>query len=202
MKQGELVEKSFYYAVDAHHGQYRKSFPLPYATHVIEVYKRVYNYGIRDEEILSAALLHDVIEDTVIKYQDLMNDFGKRVADIVLDCSREGENVTNKEKLDFMKSFSNKSNESVIIKVADRTCNVMDFYYDGREHYASWYALQAYPLIDMALIRKTYDDDTIDFDKQFFHDDVMYIENMSNTFYSDLVFPGDIDRILLNCPVE
>jgi GTP pyrophosphokinase len=39
--------------------------------------------GVRDHEILAAALLHDTMEDTDITYYDLERNFGHRVAEIV-----------------------------------------------------------------------------------------------------------------------
>ena len=148
-QRGELVDHAFHFAVEAHREQKRKDFPLPYSSHVIEVYKRVFGYGVRDEEILAAALLHDIIEDTDYDFDYLKSQYGLRVASIVKECSRSGgDHVSNKEKLLFMKSFEKKSIESVIIKIADRYCNVMDYHQARRPIYAAWYALQAYPLYD------------------------------------------------------
>lgn len=42
-----------------------------------------------DEEILAAALLHDTIEDTGVTYEDLKQEFGTRVADLVLAESED-----------------------------------------------------------------------------------------------------------------
>ena len=47
--------------------------------------------GIDDEEVLAAAILHDVIEDTDVTHSDIKNIFNVRVADIVLEVSDDKE---------------------------------------------------------------------------------------------------------------
>lgn len=194
----EKLEEAYDFAIEAHRGQYRRDFPLPYSTHVIQVYKRVFDYGIRDYEVLMAALLHDIIEDTKYPYEYIEAKFGKRVADIVLECSRTGgDHVGNNHKLQFMKSFYKKSNESIVIKIADRFCNVMDYYQAGRPVYAAWYALQAYPLIDkyMDIISNNEMPEYIHLDVKNIIDRCQY-----RFSYND---PVDvIDKILMNSPIE
>ena len=64
-----LVEKAFYYAVEAHNGQKRTSGE-EYYTHPLSVAKILVTLGM-DSESIAAALLHDVVEDrpqgTVLK---------------------------------------------------------------------------------------------------------------------------------------
>lgn len=143
-----LVNKALKFAVEAHDGQYRKGSGIPYVTHCVEVMKRLVYYGIDSQEILAAALLHDVVEDCEVKVEDIEKEFGKQIATWVDECSRAPELDSQKGKVEFLKSFVNKSAESVIIKIADRWCNVHDFIIDFRENYANWYALQAYPLYE------------------------------------------------------
>lgn len=204
MKQGELVDKSFEFAIAAHKGQYRKDFPLPYATHVIEVYKRLFNYGVRDEEILSAALLHDYIEDvnTETGYEVLVEQFGVRVADVVQECSRTGgDHVGNNHKLDFLKSFSKKSCASVALKIADRVCNVRDYLHADRPIYAAWYALQAYPLY------QRYSEDINSkymrvLNLKYIDEDLRFLSDLIRTRYDVWEGYSKFDNILMKRPRE
>lgn len=142
-----IIQEAIDFANEAHRGVNRKGVAIPYVTHVMEVYKIVFNMGVRCPYILAAAILHDIIEDTKYRYEDLKDKFGREVADYVQECSRivEGEE-TLKVKYEFMQTFKDKSLGSVIIKIADRYVNTMDYYREGREIYAAWYSLQAYPL--------------------------------------------------------
>ena len=76
-----LINKAFQYAYEGHNGQNRKSGE-PYITHPLHVaiYLSDLNF---DKETIAAALLHDLIEDTEITYNDLKKNFGSEVADIV-----------------------------------------------------------------------------------------------------------------------
>lgn len=143
----DIIQKAIDFANEAHRGVNRKGVEIPYVTHVMEVYKVLFNMGVRDPDLLIAAILHDIIEDTKYTWLDIEKKFNNRVASYVNECSRivDGKE-TLQVKYDFMQTFFNKSIGSVLIKIADRYVNTMDYYKSGREIYAAWYALQAYPL--------------------------------------------------------
>jgi len=137
---------------------FRKHSGLPYFVHITDVMKRVAHYGINfensyklgGEEVvfnyLAGAAGHDLKEDTHADMERLRALYGDPIPTIISECSRpEGDAATRQEKWNFLMSFLDKSVESVIIKIADRYCNVMD-YMDRDPHYAAKYALQAYPL--------------------------------------------------------
>lgn len=142
------VERAIRYATHAHEGQVRKHSGLPYVVHPVEVMKTLSNWGVTDETILTAAVLHDVIEDTGVTKEQIAYEFGLNVAVMVMECTRPKEQADKKGKLDFLKSFSEKSEGSVLIKLADRFCNVEDYLKSYKTNYAYWYAYQAYPLLN------------------------------------------------------
>ena len=82
-KSGQgLVDKAFQIALKAHEGTYRKS-GKPYITHPIEVARIVgVEIGLGSTSI-SAALLHDVVEDTEWTLEDIEREFDKTMANIV-----------------------------------------------------------------------------------------------------------------------
>ena len=59
-----MVQKAIDFATKVHEGQYRKGTDRPYIVHPMEVGKIV-STMTQDEEIISAAILHDTIEDCV-----------------------------------------------------------------------------------------------------------------------------------------
>ena len=77
----ERIRKAFFYAVDAHNGQTRKNGD-PYVTHTIASAVIAAEIGM-DEVGIMAALLHDVLEDTPVTFEELSAEFGEDVAHVV-----------------------------------------------------------------------------------------------------------------------
>jgi (p)ppGpp synthase/HD superfamily hydrolase len=61
-RRKNMVQKAIDFATKVHEGQYRKGTDRPYIVHPMEVGKIV-STMTQDEEIISAAILHDTIED-------------------------------------------------------------------------------------------------------------------------------------------
>ena len=72
----------------AHNGSALRGADVPYLLHVLEVSSIVMRHG-GDEDQATAALLHDVVEDGGGEpaLAEIREEFGDRVADIVLGCS-------------------------------------------------------------------------------------------------------------------
>ena len=77
----ERIRRAFFYAVEAHEGQKRKD-GSPYVTHTIASAVIAAEIGM-DEVGIIAALLHDVLEDTPITFEELAAEFGEDVAHVV-----------------------------------------------------------------------------------------------------------------------
>ena len=77
----EVIRRACGYAERAHQGQTRLSGG-PYVQHVLAVAHILAELGL-DHETLAAAILHDVVEDTGVKLEDLKRDFGPRIAALV-----------------------------------------------------------------------------------------------------------------------
>lgn len=70
------------YALLAHDGQVRRFTGEPYFLHPLAVASKLEEFT-DDQEILAAAFLHDVVEDTPMAIYDVRNEFGDRVAELV-----------------------------------------------------------------------------------------------------------------------
>ena len=70
-----LVERAMRFAAKAHRHHHRKGSDLPYITHPAGAAMLLLKAGIDDDEILAAALLHDVVEDTEHTLEMLAADF-------------------------------------------------------------------------------------------------------------------------------
>jgi GTP pyrophosphokinase/guanosine-3',5'-bis(diphosphate) 3'-pyrophosphohydrolase len=96
----------------------------PYITHPLEVYNILKNeWGIKDENYLIAALLHDVIEDTDVTPEEIKSRFGSDVLELVSGVTKlksSTDRETLKKVLD--KSYINPG--VAVIKLADRLHNM------------------------------------------------------------------------------
>lgn len=77
-----VIEKALHFAADAHCGAVRKGSSLPYLLHPCEAASIVASFT-DDEDLIAAALLHDVIEDTDFSETDIEACFGARIAALV-----------------------------------------------------------------------------------------------------------------------
>ena len=127
-KQLEQVKKAFFYASNAHSGQFRSSGD-PYVSHPIAVAKILADFKM-DGDCLSAAILHDVIEDSGIPKSYLKNEFNIDVANLVdgvskLDkislTSKQEEQAENFQKMLLAMS---KDIRVIVLKLADRLHNM------------------------------------------------------------------------------
>lgn len=124
----ELVRDAFYVSRDAHAGQYRKSGD-PYISHPIAVAIILADWHL-DAQALSAALLHDVVEDTSATAEDIQNQFGKAVAHLVEGVSKLDKlsfaNEQHAQAENFRKMLLAMAQDVrvILIKLADRLHNM------------------------------------------------------------------------------
>lgn len=83
----ELELTAMELATAKHEGQRRKYTGLPYIVHPAGVVSILRAMGVTDIHVLSAAWLHDVIEDCGVQQVDLEIMFGKYIAEVVAGCS-------------------------------------------------------------------------------------------------------------------
>ena len=91
----EKVQKALNFAYEKHKNQYRKASKIPYIIHPLEVmsillYEREKDISI-DEDLIIAALLHDVNEDCNVSFDEIEKLFGVKVRDYVFDASEPEE---------------------------------------------------------------------------------------------------------------
>lgn len=120
--------KALAFAADKHKSQRRKGEEgIPYINHCIEVALLLNQVGkVEDEELLIAALLHDTIEDTNTKAEEIEQAFGERVRDIVLEVSDDKSLPKAVRKQLQIEKAAQKSPEARTLKLADKICNIRD----------------------------------------------------------------------------
>jgi len=80
-------------------------------------------FKIEDEELLTAAILHDTLEDTDTTYEELEKTFSKNVADLVQEVSHP-KDYNKSQKIEFYEKLKTISSKAKIIKLADFTDNL------------------------------------------------------------------------------
>lgn len=94
----DLKEKAKIFAISAHMGQIRKSEPdKPMIIHPISVGMLLEEYGY-DESVVAAGYLHDVVEDTKYTFEDIKNEFGDEVANLVMGASEPDKSLSWEER--------------------------------------------------------------------------------------------------------
>lgn len=115
------IDKAFMVAEKAHANQtYGDVFPYIY--HVKEVYNIAKELGF-DEEILIASILHDVLEDSDLSYNDIKKIFGEAITEIVYCVTDElGRNRKERKEKTLPKIKANW--KATVVKICDRIANV------------------------------------------------------------------------------
>ncbi len=131
------VKKAIDFIEEKHAGQYRKSGE-PYVVHPIEVAVILAELGM-DIDTVVAGLLHDVLEDTETTYEELKDNFGKDVADIVEGVTKLGKihfkDVQTQKAENYRKlilAFS-RDLRVIFVKLADRLHNMKTLQCFSRE---------------------------------------------------------------------
>ncbi|WP_290653105.1 bifunctional GTP diphosphokinase/guanosine-3',5'-bis pyrophosphate 3'-pyrophosphohydrolase [Idiomarina sp.] len=127
-EQVEQVQQAFVVANDAHSSQKRSSGE-PYITHPVAVASLLADMRL-DYETIMAALLHDVIEDTETRREDLAELFGATVANLVEGVSKldklqfDSKEEAQAENYRKMIMAMTQDIRVILIKLADRTHNM------------------------------------------------------------------------------
>ena len=148
----DLVQNAIAFAVEHHAGQIRKEpingFYMPFISHPIQVMKMVWQWGAGTPVTLAAAATHDLLEDTKVTESMLKRKLGKEVAEVVQELTHDGSISKN----DYLQSFAGASRTALIIKLADRFCNVADWHLTD-QRYALKYFRKATPLFKIMMAR-------------------------------------------------
>ena len=124
-----MLDRAIKFATKAHSGQYRKYTGKPYITHPLAVMEIVRGVPGHTEEMLVAAVLHDVVEDTDVSLREIQEEFGNVVSDLVLhltDISTPEDGNRLKRKRKDAEWYAQGSAEAQTIKVADFIDNTRD----------------------------------------------------------------------------
>lgn len=125
-----LFERAAIFAAAAHQGTTRKGNRIPYLAHPMEA-AAIMAEMTDDQELIAAAALHDVVEDTEVTLPELREYFGERIA-FYVDCETEDKRhglppestwkLRKQEMLAFLKTRADKG--AKMLALADKLSNM------------------------------------------------------------------------------
>ncbi len=131
-----LMDRAIIFATRAHSGTYRKGTKIPYIVHPIEAAAIVATIT-DDPDMIAAAVLHDVVEDTDTTVEEIRLFFNDHIAKLV---EAESENkrkdlppqetwmLRKMETLEFLRNEADQ--EAKILALADKLSNIRAIYRD------------------------------------------------------------------------
>ena len=128
LKSGEisLIDRAIGFAARAHQKQMRKTGKsMPYIAHPFGVAMILQQMDC-SEEVVAAGLLHDTVEDTEVKIEEIRALFGREVADIVAGCTElaKGNYRWEERKTHMIESLRDASIEIKLVAAADKYHNL------------------------------------------------------------------------------
>ncbi len=100
--------------------QTREDNSTPYWVHPLRVVERLRLVGISDYDVLSAAILHDVVEDTDVTLDDLTKQFGEHISLMVAEVTHKPDDSLGT----YIEQLSKSSADGQAIKLADKWDNI------------------------------------------------------------------------------
>ena len=128
MAETTQLLRALEFAARKHRDQRRKgNHQAPYINHPIEVASLVARIGGCDDiAVLQAAILHDTIEDTDATPEEIEQQFGTEVRDLVLEMTDDMSLPSPQRKTEQVNRAATLSSRAKLIKIADKIANVGD----------------------------------------------------------------------------
>jgi (p)ppGpp synthase/HD superfamily hydrolase len=137
------LEQALRLAAAGHAGQERRGGTVPVLEHVMAVAWILDRAGF-DEDVVIAGVLHDLVEDTSTTLEEIARRFGRRVADLVADCSEQKTDSRGRKrpwidrKRDHLKALQQAPVEALGIILADKLHNLLSIAADLEEGHSPW----------------------------------------------------------------
>jgi (p)ppGpp synthase/HD superfamily hydrolase len=119
----------------------------PYINHLLEVASLITEAtGGTDPNLVIAALLHDAVEDQGVSFETIAREYGKQVADIVMEVTDDKTLPKGERKRRQIEAAPKKSSGAKLVKLADKTSNLRtiatspaaDWSVERRLEYIEW----------------------------------------------------------------
>ena len=119
----DLIEKALRIMLSAHGQQKRKADDSLYVIHPLMVAKKLARFGFGDEVIV-AAMVHDVLEDTDYSEKKLRQELGDKVVDIIMPLTENKSLEWEERKKKYIEAVRNAGPETKAVSIADKIHNL------------------------------------------------------------------------------
>ena len=157
----DAVAKAVEFAT-RYHGDQQRPTGAPYLEHLLEALEvLVRGARVTDQDVLCAAVLHDVVEDTPCTLDDVRAAFGGRVAEMVGWVTKpEPDDGTDRKaaKETYLTSLRHAPDDVVLVKLADRASNVQTLRNLGLDRQREYYAQTVSYVMPLAEAREWWGD--------------------------------------------
>lgn len=146
-----LLERALRLSAGAHAGQSRKGTSLPYVIHPAAVALILARAGFGEDDVLAAALLHDVVEDTDVTLDDLAREFPEPVCEYVAAASEQKLDADGRKrpwrdrKEDHIRQVADAPLAARAVVLADKLHNLQSMLFDLDGDGVNWERFHAPP---------------------------------------------------------
>lgn len=132
MEGNVKISRAVAFAANAHLTQKRKGTDRPYIYHLLKTMEYLIQMGA-DDNLVIAGLLHDVLEDTGVTYDEVVKEFGEKVAGLVKAHSEDKSKTWRERKMHTIELCVNAPLEVRLLIMADTMANLYDTCKDVQE---------------------------------------------------------------------
>lgn len=117
-----LIEKAARIAIVAHADQKRKSDGFPYIIHPFMVAIKLMKHGF-DDVVIASGLVHDILEDTKFSEEEMRQELGNEVVEIVKTLAEDKSLQWEERKEKYVQAVRNGSDTAKAVSIADKIHN-------------------------------------------------------------------------------
>ncbi|RMG37364.1 MAG: HD domain-containing protein [Methanobacteriota archaeon] len=138
-----FIRSAYELAKEKHAHMVRKGSGDPYILHPFRT--ALLLHPLKDYQLVCAALLHDVVEDTDVTIDEIKSKFGIQIAFLVEGCTKD---TDGSDPIAKVLDFAKKDHRVLLLKIADRTDNMRDHPSLMDERLREKYIVQGRRLLD------------------------------------------------------
>lgn len=118
------LDRALVFARERHGQQMRRGSDTPYWVHPVRVCLALMHWDATDRDLLVAALLHDLVEDTQTSADEIRERFGARPADLVVWLTAPDGYLVDETRAYYRRLLEKGPSDARLLKIADRSDNL------------------------------------------------------------------------------
>ena len=129
----QQIQRAIRFSIEVHAGQTRKGNDIPYITHPLSI-SLILSQAGASEDVIVAGILHDVVEDSDAELDDVRNEFGDNVAELVKAVTEKDKSLSwESRKRTALAHIKDMSHDALLLKSVDVLHNLSELAHDVEE---------------------------------------------------------------------